>query len=68
VQCIQVVKGIYSAVGIAIRYGLDGPGIESRWGRDFSLPSRPSLGTTQPPIYGCRVIPGGKASSWPVLG
>ena len=25
-----------SAVGIATRYGLDGPGIESRWGRDFS--------------------------------
>ena len=25
-----------SSVGIATRYGLDGPGIESRWGRDFS--------------------------------
>jgi len=25
-----------SSVGIAIYYGLDGPGIESRWGRDFS--------------------------------
>jgi hypothetical protein len=24
-----------SSVRIAIRYGLDGPGIESRWGRDF---------------------------------
>jgi hypothetical protein len=24
-----------SAVGIATRYGLDGPGIQSRWGRDF---------------------------------
>jgi hypothetical protein len=32
-----------SSVGIATRYGLDGPGIESRWGRDFSHPSRPSL-------------------------
>jgi hypothetical protein len=25
-----------SFVGIATGYGLDGPGIESRWGRDFS--------------------------------
>ena len=24
--------------GIATRYGLDGPGIESRWGQDFSAP------------------------------
>jgi hypothetical protein len=24
-----------SSVGIATRYELDGPGIESRWGRDF---------------------------------
>ena len=24
--------GWYSSVGIATRYGLDGPGIESRWG------------------------------------
>ena len=27
-----------SSVGIAIRYGLDGPGIESRWGAKFSAP------------------------------
>jgi hypothetical protein len=25
-----------SSVGIATRYGLDGPGIESRWGQGFS--------------------------------
>ena len=30
-----------SSVGIATRYGLDGPGMESRWG---------ALGPTQPPI------------------
>jgi len=24
-----------NSVHIATRYGLDGPGIESRWGRDF---------------------------------
>jgi len=28
---------------------LDGPGIETRWGRDFPQPSRPALGPTQPP-------------------
>jgi hypothetical protein len=26
------------SVGIATRYGLDGPGIESRWGASFSAP------------------------------
>ena len=39
-----------SSVGIAARYGLDGPGIEFRWGRDFPHPSRLALGPTQPPI------------------
>ena len=39
-----------SSVGIATRYGLDGPGIESRWGGDFPHPSRPTLGPTQPPV------------------
>ena len=39
-----------SSVGIATRYGLDGPGIECRCGRDFPHPSRLALGPTQPPI------------------
>ena len=39
-----------SSVGTATRYGLDGPGIETRWGREFPHPSRPALGPTQPPI------------------
>jgi hypothetical protein len=39
-----------SSVGIAIRYGLNGPGIESGWGRDFPQLSRTALGPTQPPI------------------
>ena len=39
-----------SSVGIATRYGLDGPGIEFRLGRDLLHPSRPVLGPTQPPI------------------
>ena len=39
-----------SSFGIATRYELDGPGIESRRGRDFSLLSRPTLRPTQSPI------------------
>jgi hypothetical protein len=39
-----------SSVGIATGYGLDGPGIESRWERDFPLLSRPALGPTQSPV------------------
>jgi hypothetical protein len=38
------------SVGIATGYGLDGPGIESRWGRDFSHTSKPALGPTQHPV------------------
>jgi hypothetical protein len=34
-------------VGIVTCYGLDGPEIESRWGRDFPHLSRPALGLTQ---------------------
>ena len=37
-----------TAVGIATWYGLDGPGIESRWRRSFPHPSRLALG----PIHG----------------
>ena len=43
-------KGRVSSVGIAIRYGLDGPGIESLWKRNFPHSSRPAVGPTQPPI------------------
>ena len=32
-----------------LSYGLDAPGIESRWG-EFFRPSRPALGPTQPPV------------------
>ena len=40
-----------SSDGIATCYGLDGPGIESRWGRDSPHPSRPALGPTQSPVH-----------------
>ena len=39
-----------TVVGIVTGYGLDGPGIESRWGRYFPHLSRPALGPTQPPV------------------
>jgi hypothetical protein len=35
---------------IATGYGLDGPGIESRWARDFPHLSRPALVPTQPSV------------------
>ena len=43
-------SGPGSSVGTATGYGLDGPVIESRWRRDFSHLSRPTLGPTQPPV------------------
>jgi hypothetical protein len=46
----QEIVGRDSSVGIANRYGLDGPGIESRWEHDFPHPSTSALGPTQPPI------------------
>ena len=39
-----------SVVGIATGYGPNGPGIESRWRRDFPHLSRPALRPTQPPV------------------
>ena len=34
----QQMRGPGSVVGIATGYGLDGPGIETRWGARFSAP------------------------------
>ena len=39
-----------SVVGITTDYGLDGPGIEPQWRRDFPHLSRPALSPTQPPV------------------
>jgi hypothetical protein len=47
---MRPISGPGSSVGIATGYGMDGPGIESRWGRDFPHLSRPALGPTQPPV------------------
>jgi hypothetical protein len=57
-----------SSVGIATRYGLYGPDIESRSGRDFPQPSRPALGPTQPPTQWVPGLPLGKTGvvwHWP---
>ena len=52
-----------SSVGIAIRYGLDGLGIESRWGGKIflTLLERP-WGPSSLLYNGYRVFPGGKAA------
>ena len=42
--------GPKSSVGIAIRYGLDGPGIESRLRRHFPHLFRPAPEPSQPPV------------------
>jgi len=44
-----------SSVGTSTRYGLNGPEIKSRWGRDFPHLSRPAVRPAQLPIEG---VPG----------
>jgi hypothetical protein len=41
IRCTYELRGPGSTVGIPTGYGLDGPGIESRWGRDFPHLSSP---------------------------
>ena len=50
-----------NVVGIATRYGLDGPGIEIRWGRDLARRSRKNFRPTHSPYNEYKVIPEGKA-------
>jgi hypothetical protein len=49
-KILTLKRGRDSSVVIATRYGLQGPGIESRWGRYFPHQFRPALGPTQPLI------------------
>ena len=57
-QCVVQIHAVYRSsvwtaiapVGIATRYGLDGPGFQFQWGKVSTFPSRPSLGPTQLPI------------------
>ena len=57
---INWTSGPGSEVGIATAYGLDGPGIESRWGEIFrTSPDRP-WGPASLLYNGHRVFPGGK--------
>jgi hypothetical protein len=49
-QNVQLNSGPGIVDGIAIGYGLDGPGIKFRWGRDFPQLSTPDLGPTQPTV------------------
>jgi hypothetical protein len=51
IGCVYVAPcGPGSVVGIVTAYGLDGPGIESLWGRDIPHLSRPALRPNQPPV------------------
>jgi hypothetical protein len=66
IKVVQEVNGIKnnscgpgSSVGIATGYGLDGPGIKSRWRQDFpALPDRP-WGPPSLLYNGYWVFPGG---------
>jgi hypothetical protein len=61
-QCFyKYIMDLDSSVAIVTRCGLGGPGIESRWGRDFPLPSTPALGPIMPLVpMGTESFPGVK--------
>jgi hypothetical protein len=62
-MCVEVILCRNSEGGIAIRYELDNPGIESRLGRDFPHSFRPALEPGQPPVQGVPgLFPGDKAA------
>ena len=53
-------SGPVSSVGIATDYGLEGPGIESRWGEIFRTCPDRSWGPPNLLYNGYRFFPGGK--------
>ena len=62
-MCVCVCVCRDSSVGVATRYGLDPPGIESRWGGEIfhTRPDR-AWGPTSLLYSGYRVFPGRKAA------
>jgi hypothetical protein len=61
-SCLYNCMGRDSSVGIVTGYGLDGPGIESRWGEFFRTRPDRLCGPPSLPYNGYRVFPGGKAA------
>jgi hypothetical protein len=64
----STICGPGSSVGIATDYGLDGPGMESRWGARFSPHVQTAWGPSSLLYNGYRVFPVGKAAGawcWP---
>ena len=55
------------SVGVATSYGLGGPGIESRWGRDFPHLSRRAPRHTQPTVQWVPGLSRGKGGRGVVL-
>jgi hypothetical protein len=58
--CVIVCAEPGSVVGTATRYGLEGPGIESRWGEIFRIYPDRLRGPPSVLYNGYRVFPGGK--------
>ena len=57
------INGPDTVVDIGTCYGLDGSGIECRWGQDFPEPSRQVLGPSQPSVKRVlRLFTGGEAT------
>ena len=60
---ISTFVGRHTSVGIATRYGLDGPALESLQGRVFAHTSRPTLWPTPPRVqWVSHLFPNGKAT------